>query len=108
LKYQECLYEIANLYLAGDIHSVKMLDKILRIEWRKWQGQKPLAREGWFLEIKSDPVLHCHFPHIQWDLPELVEKVNTVVHAQNSGYPDKAMQFRIDRFKRKNDAFLRF
>lgn len=108
MKYQECLCEIANLYLAGDINSVKILDKVLKSNWRAWRGNEPLAKKGWFLELKSRPVLHCQLPYMSWELSEIIDKVNEIDSNREKGYADKMMQWKVDRFNRRSSDFLRY
>jgi len=109
LKYQECLCEIANLYLSGDINAVKVLDKVLRSHWRVSKGTEPISNTGWFLEVTTHPVLHCHQSSIHWDLLEIASKVNSVcVLDERNGYSQKMMQQRMSSFNRRSSDYLRF
>ena len=108
MKYQECLCEIANLYLSGDITAVRVLDKVLRSHWRVAKGTEPVANQGWFLEVKSDPVLHCYQSSIHWNLSEIVSKVNGVCELDEASYSQKMIQQRMKNFNQRSSDFLRF
>jgi len=108
LKYQECLCEIANLYLSGDVSAVKVLDKVLRSHWRVSKGTEPIANKSWFLEVKANPVLHCRKSSIHWDLLEIVSKVNGVCALEDAGYSQKMIQQRMSSFSRRSSDFIRY
>ena len=108
LKYQECLCEIANLFLSGDITAVKVLDKVLRSHWRVSKGTEPIANKGWFLEVTAEPVLHCTHSSIHWNLLEIISKVNGVCAMEDAGYAEKMIQQRMNSFNRRSNDFLRY